>query len=255
MTIGVYLNVRRNFQGARLGLDSPRQFERWRNVYLGFRKRIEHGELRPGDTLPTLARLADQHGLTCHGARKVMARLRDEGRVESWQGVGHRVSEKRITYRIDDRPRFNKNLARLGQRGDTRLLATRFIGLPARFADPMDLRPGTRVVQTEVLRFVEGRPLVLSRSFFPADRFEGIEVALAETQSVTKALATFGVSNCERTRTSVETRLPSAHEALQLEIPSNQPVLVTTGRNIDGSGLVVELSYSVSRGDAVTIEI
>ncbi|MEM7730029.1 MAG: UTRA domain-containing protein [Pseudomonadota bacterium] len=227
----------------------------WRDVYNGFRDRIERGDLQPGDRLPTLSRLADQQGLTVHGARKVMARLRSEGRVESWQGVGHRVSEKRITYRIDERPQFNTNLARLGHRGDTRLLATRVIGLPSRFSDAMGLRAGTRIIQTEVLRFVDGRPLVLAKNFFPARRFEGIEVALAKTQSVTRALAAYGVSDCVRIRTKIETRMPSGHEALQLEIPANQPVLATTGRNVDGQGSVVELSYAISRGDAVAIEI
>lgn len=236
-------------------LDDQETIDGWRSVYRGLRGRIEQGELKPGDPLPTLARLADQHGLSTHGARKVMARLRREGRVESWQGVGHRVSEKRITYRIDSRPRFGANLIRLGQRGDTQLLATRTVGLPTRFSEAMGLRPGTRIVQTEVLRLAEGRPLALAQNFFPADRFEGIEVPLAETRSVTEALAAFGVSETRRLRTRIESRMPSAHEALQLQIPGNQPVLVTTGRNVDRSGAVVELSYAVSRGDAVTIEV
>lgn len=236
-------------------LENPEANGHWRHVYRGFRDRIDQGELKPGDTLPTLARLAALHGLTTHGARRVMARLRSEGRVESWQGVGHRVSEKRVTYRIDNRPRFNSNLARLGQRGDTHLLATRLIGLPTRFSGAMGLPPGTRMIQTEVLRFADGRPLVLAQNYFPADRFQGIERALAESRSVSQALATFGVSRFERTRTGVETRMPSGHEALLLEIPANQPVLVTTGRNVDVAGRVVELSYAVSRGDAVTIEI
>ncbi|MEM1383825.1 MAG: GntR family transcriptional regulator [Pseudomonadota bacterium] len=236
-------------------LETNRPNEEWREVYRAYRDRIDLGELRPGDPLPTLAGLAHQNDLSTHGARKVMARLRSEGRVESWQGVGHRVSERRIVYRIDSRPKFNANIARHGHRADTRLLATRAIGLPTRFASAMGLRPGTRIVQTELLRFAEGRPLVLTLNFFPADRFLGIEAPLAETQSVTQALSTFGVSHCQRHRTSVETRMPSAHEALQLEIPANQPVLVTTGRNVDQNGTVIELSYAVSRGDAVTIEI
>lgn len=229
--------------------------EPWRSVYYAFRDSIADGQLGPGDALPTLAQLAELHGLTTHGARKVMARLRNEGQVESWQGVGHRVSERRITYRIDDRPRFNANLARLGQRGVTRLLATRRVGLPTKFSEAMGLRPGTRIIQTEVLRFANGRPLVLAQNFFPADRFEGIELVLAETQSVSEALTKYGVSQFERIHTRVETRMPSGHEALQLEIPSNQPVLITTGRNVDRAGHVVELSHAVSRGDAVAIEV
>lgn len=227
----------------------------WREVYRGYRERIGRGELKPGDALPTLARFADHHDLTLHGARKVMARLRGDGCVESWQGVGHRVSEKRVFYRIDRRPKFHANLARLGKQGDTKLLTTRVIGLSNRFADVMGLRPGTRVVRTELLRLVEGRPLVLAQNFFPADRFSGIEVPLAESKSITGALSTFGVTETQRERTSVETRMPRAHEAVQLEIPSNQPVLVTTGRNVDLQGRVIELSYAVSRGDAVTLEL
>ncbi|MEO1678221.1 MAG: phosphonate metabolism transcriptional regulator PhnF [Pseudomonadota bacterium] len=227
----------------------------WRLAYRDLKAQIELGRLAPGASLPTLAELAGAYGLTTHGARRVMARLKEDGRVESWRGFGHRVSEKRFEYRIDERPRFGANMARLGRNNGSDVVATRAVRLSPKLARSMRLRAGTRVYQTEIVRYVEGRPVVLSQNHFPLDRFEGIDTALTKSKSVTRALALHGVDDYSRERTRIEVRMPNAHESLQLGIPSNQPVLVSTGTNVDRDGQVVELTHSVWRGDCVTFEI
>lgn len=227
----------------------------WRGVCAELRRRIDDGRLAPGAALPTLAALARESGLTQHGARRVMARLRDEGRVQSWQGLGHRVAEPRIAYRIDRRTRFGGNLARQGRSAAAELIATRVVAAPPEVAREMRLAPGARVHQAEILRRVEGRPVLLQRSHFPADRFERIADVLARAGSVTAALAALGVDDYARQDTRIEARGPTAHEALVLDIPASQPVIVTLGANTDEEGAVIELAHSVWRADRVTFSV
>lgn len=227
----------------------------WRAVYRELRERIDRKDLPPGAALPTIAQLAEDHGLSAHGARSALGRLREEGRAKSWQGFGYRVAENRINYRIDDRPRFGATMMRIGRDGTSNVLATRAIRISPELAKDMRLRPGTRVWQTEIVRLVEDRPVLLTRNHFPFERFDGIGATLAASKSVTRALAAHGVNDFYRKRTRIEVRMPTAHEGLQLGIPSNQPVLVTTGANEDNDGQVVELSHTIWRGDCVTFEV
>ena len=227
----------------------------WRQVYDGLRRQIEDGSLAPGKPLPTIAVLADESGLTRHGARRVMERLRDDGWAQSWQGLGYRVAEPRMAYRIDSLARFGANVTRLGRSGRTKVVATRTITLPHDLARDMRLKQGTRVYQAELVRFVDARPAILTRNHFPIDRFNGILEALTSKKSITEALASVGINDYSRKNTRIEARLPSLHEAQLLEIPGSQPVVVTTGVNIDDRGDVVELSYTTWRADCVTFEI
>lgn len=227
----------------------------WKDVYRDLRGRIDDGRLAPGAALPTLSALARSSGLTPHGARRVMARLRDEGRVQSWQGLGHRVAEARVAYRIAMRTRFGANLVGQGRSASCELMAARTVPLPHGLARDMRLAPATRVHQAEMLRRVEGAPVLLSRSHFPTGRFDGILDDLAATGSVTDALAAHGVADYRRQGTRIEVRLPRAHEGLMLEIPPSQPVIVTVGTNVDPEGEVVELAHSVWRADRVAFEV
>lgn len=227
----------------------------WRAVYRDLRDQIEDGRLPPGEQLPTLAQLADWHGVSTHGARKIMSQLRADGRVESWRGFGHRVAEPRVVYHLSRCARFGANMERIGRAADSRLLATRTVCLPQRFAEDMRLRPGVRVIQTEMLRLVEDRPFALAQSYFPMKRFRGIDETLDATRSVSSSLSRFGVGSFSRERTRIDVRMPNAHESVQLRIPSNQPVFVTVGRNIDEQGEVVEVTHTVTRGDFVSFEV
>lgn len=60
----------------------------WRAIYRDLRSQIDRGDPAAGSRLPTIAGLAAQTGLTQHGARRVLERLRDEGRSQSCRDLG-----------------------------------------------------------------------------------------------------------------------------------------------------------------------
>ncbi|MEO0542773.1 MAG: UTRA domain-containing protein [Pseudomonadota bacterium] len=227
----------------------------WFAVYCDLRRLIDTGLLKSGDELPTLASLAREHRLTNHGARRVMERLRDEGRVESWQGLGYRVAQRRVAYRISKHPSFGDTVRRNSRNGDTVVVGRRSVPLPHDLASEMGLRTGSRVFRTELVRSIDGVPMVIARNYFPLPRFEGIADALEKTGSVSKALAAKGVPRYERRSTRIEARLPTAHEHVLLNIPRSQPVVVTIGTNVDEVGETVEVSQAVSRADCVSFEV
>lgn len=117
----------------------------WREVYRDLRAQIACGELQPGSRLPTIAALAKGTGLTSHGARRVLEPLRDEGYSQSWQGLGYRVAEKVIDYRIDGFPRWGHSMARMGLRNASRMIGSRTVRASGDLARQMGLKTGARV--------------------------------------------------------------------------------------------------------------
>lgn len=60
----------------------------YRRIAAEIRRRIDLGELRPGDPVPSARRLTREHGVAIATATKVLALLRDEGLVLTRPGAG-----------------------------------------------------------------------------------------------------------------------------------------------------------------------
>jgi len=225
----------------------------WRSICRRTRTLIDTGTLPPGTPLPTIAGLAAETGLSIHGARRVYARLREEGRIVGWQGVGYRVATPGLEYAICADTRFRANVEGSGYAAETEVVAARTIRATGATGRALGLRAGARVIVVELIRRVERRPMILGLHHYAAERFVGIVEVLQRTGSVSQALRSHGVAEFRRRETRITTRLPSRYEALLLEIPRSQPVLVTSGINVDADGAVVELSCGICRGDQVSL--
>lgn len=227
----------------------------WTSIYRDLRHDIECGVYAPGANLPTIAALAKSTGLTTHGARRAMERLCQEGHAQSWQGKGFRVAIPRLRFRTDARqPVFSDHVRAQGFRAESELISGEARRLPRCLAKRMQCRAGTNVLWTETLRKANGRVVALSVDFFRKDRLDGTVETLISTGSVSQSLTVHGVESYRRDRTSFETRLPSAHEALVLGIPRQQPVYATMGANIAEDGTIVQVSQGIWRGDCIIYE-
>ena len=179
----------------------------------------------------------------------------DDGLAQSRQGLGYWVTRSRIDICLDNFPRWGANAARAGRSGVARLTSARIMRASHDLARDMRLTAGKQVYMAELVRTADGQAIALSRSHFPMERFRGILNDVDETGSVTQALARHGVSDCQRSRTRLEARMPTAREAVLIGIPRGQPVMVSTGINTDGLGDVVEVSISAFRADSVAFDL
>src|SRR3954447_23499400 len=60
----------------------------YRRIADEIRERIERGELRPGQTVPSARQITKDHGVALATAAKVLAALRQEGLVSAVPGIG-----------------------------------------------------------------------------------------------------------------------------------------------------------------------
>ncbi|MFF4991615.1 GntR family transcriptional regulator [Streptosporangium saharense] len=146
---------------------------RYRAIARELGRRIESGELPPGERLPTEDALAERFGVHRLTARQAMVELRRAGLVETRHGLGSFVRrvQRRIEVSIDP-------VTRRHRRVDLEGLATVFAGgeeilgraLVEHPAGARHLRvEGEEVYEITTLLRSEGSPCVLSRYRLPPE--------------------------------------------------------------------------------------
>ena len=217
----------------------------WRAIATTLIDEIGQGRYVPGDKLPTEAELSRRFGVNRHTLRRAMAALAEDGLVRIEQGRGTYVQENVVDYMIGRRTRFSEIITRQHRHPGGRLLQAQELPASAEVAEALELPVDTPCLCLESLGEVDGQPLSLSVSHFPAARFPDLIAIVAETGSVTKAMEHHGVGDYQRKVTRVTARLPDAEEAALLQQPRVRPVLVLESINVDSSGTPVQ--YGLSR--------
>ena len=82
----------------------PRTLHLPARIAAQFARQIQQGDLKPGDRLPTENAMAQTFGVSRTVIREAIAQLRNEGMIETRQGVGAFVIERPTRHiRLDDR--------------------------------------------------------------------------------------------------------------------------------------------------------
>lgn len=228
----------------------------WRDCLAHYRREIREGRIAPGARLPSLAELESRFDLTRFGARQLIDAMKAEGLAQSWHGRGTYVAERPIHYRISSRTRFSTNVTGEGRTGKVDMLDRGVRKAQGEVARMLGIDPGASVAFALLLGHLDDRPAVLGQHSFAPDLPEDVLAVLETCEgSVSRTMARLGVTGFRRETTLIEARLPTRHEALTLDVPPSQPVIVTTALNVDGRGRKLEISKAVSRADLIAFVV
>lgn len=207
------------------------------------------------DRLPTEAALARRFGVNRHTVRHALAQLVEEGLVRTRRGAGAFVVAQPTDYAIGPRVRFHENLLAAGRQPEKRMLQIECRMAAAGEAKALDIAKGEEICACHGLSLADARPIALFESLFPVKRLPGIDAALREHSSVTRALAQVGIHDYTRASTRLTAVLANATQALHLQLREGDPLLRSTGLNVDGQGRPVEYGRTWFAGDRVTITL
>lgn len=227
----------------------------WRSIATTLGAEIAGGSYHPGDRLPTEAVLSARFGVNRHTVRHAIAHLAEQGLVHSRRGAGVFVHAAPTEYPLGRRVRFHQNLAASGRSPSRRLLLIDTRRATATEAEALRLPAGASVHVYEGLSLSDGVPMGLFRSVFPAARFPGLRDRLAQTLSVTAALAAEGLEDYTRASTKITAKTARGTRAALLHLPEGAPLLRTVAVNVDGGGVPVEFGTSWFAGDRVTLVV
>lgn len=227
----------------------------WKSIQDTLSADIANGHYAQGDKLPTEAELSKRFGVNRHTVRRALSEMASNGTVHSRRGAGVFVASRPTDYPIGRRVRFHQNLSDQGRLPAKQILRLETRLPDAREAEALRLNDGDQVHVYEGISLADDSPVALFKSVFPATRLPQMLVDLAETKSVTQALARGGVHDYTRAETRLTAKLATATQALNLRIQDGAPILRTQSINIDTYGVPVEFGLTWFAGDRISLVI
>lgn len=227
----------------------------WKSIQDTLSADIANGHYAQGDKLPTEAELSKRFGVNRHTVRRALSEMAANGTVHSRRGAGVFVASRPTDYPIGRRVRFHQNLSDQGRLPAKQILRLETRLPDAREAEALRLNDGDQVHVYEGISLADDSPVALFKSVFPATRLPQMLVDLAETKSVTQALARGGVHDYTRAETRLTAKLATATQALNLHIQDGAPILRTQSINIDTDGVPVEFGLTWFAGDRISLVI
>ncbi len=137
-------------------------------------RRVQEGEWRPGELLPSEIALAQEYKISVGTARKAIEELAGDRLLIRQRGRGTTVATLR--HRREPFPFYrlmNKDGACINE--ETRYLSCGSARADAEESKALAIRKGAGVIRVQRLRFLKWRPLVLLNSSLPAELFPGLE--------------------------------------------------------------------------------
>ena len=235
--------------------DKPTKTPVWKAIADALRSDIADGRYQPGDKLPTEAALADRFGVNRHTVRHGLAALVAAGLVRTRRGAGAFVAATPTDYPIGTRVRFHENLIAAGRRPEKRILSVEERTATEGEAAALKIAAAAPVCAYLGLSLADAQPIAVFESIFPSERLAGIGAALQRTVGVTEALKAVGITDFTRASTRLTAVRATATQALHLQLTEGDPLLRSSGLNVDLDGTPVEFGRTWFAGDRVTLTL
>ena len=136
------------------------------------RKRIDDGQLRPGDAVPSERDLAKIHQVSLMTARHALASLEREGLVERRRGIGTFVAAPKIHF--NKLMSYTEQMSSRSLTAGSKVLFAKILDTENEAAARLSLPPTSHIIKLERLRHAAGEPFALETCYLGAAEFSGL---------------------------------------------------------------------------------
>lgn len=236
--------------GSHLFLDRSSPVPLHYQLYRQLLDRIEQGELKPGDPLPTEAELQEQLQVSRTTVRQAFNRLALQGRIIRRQGQGTFVAPPKLQHSLHRLTSFTEDMISRGLRPSARTLTLETLPFPERPARLLGLPPNTKALRVERVRYADDEPMSLQVVYFPM--VSGREISREELEGTGSFYdllrQKFGLEIKEADET-LEAVVADERLAKLLGVVEGSPVLRVERLTWAASGEPVEYVEVFHRGD------
>lgn len=141
----------------------------YQRIQGAIRKRIEAGQLRPGDAVDSERDLAKIHQVSLMTARHALATLEREGIVERRRGIGTFVAAPKIHF--NKLMSYTEQMASRSLTAASKVLTARIVNDEQEVIARLNLPPMTNVIKIERLRHASHEPFALETCYLAAEQF------------------------------------------------------------------------------------
>ena len=186
-------------------------------------KRVESGQLRPGDVVDSERELARIHGVSLMTARHALAALEREGMVVRRRGAGTFVAPPKIHF--NKLMSYTEQMSARGLPVSSKILALSVVDTEQEVAARLALPATSRLIKLERLRLGGNEPFAIEACYLSADDFAGLTRARLDRVSLFSILEhDYGLEMAHADE-EVDATTADLHTARLLGIPHGAAVL------------------------------
>jgi GntR family transcriptional regulator len=187
------------------------------------RKRIEAGQLCPGDAVRSERELARIHQVSLMTARHALASLEREGVVERRRGIGTFVATPKIHF--NKLMSYTEQMAARGLPARSKIVYSGLLDADPEIAARLSLPPTCDLVKIERVRLVADEPFALEACYLSAEEFSGMVVAPLERNSLFATLEqNYGIKVAYSDE-EIDATAADGRTAKLLAVPRGTPLL------------------------------
>ena len=195
----------------------------YQRIRTAIRKRIDAGQLRPGDPVSSERDLAKLHQVSLMTARHALATLEREGIVERRRGVGTFVSAPKIHF--NKLMSYTEQMSARSLTAVTEILLAKTVDNEPDAAARLSLPPAAVLFKIERLRHASEEPYALETCYFSASEFPGLLSAPLHRESLFAILERdYGVK-LGYADEEVDATAADARASELLNVPRREPLL------------------------------
>jgi len=219
------------------------------------RVKIERGQWRPHDQLPSEAELERTYGVSRTVVRQALSQLTNEGLLYRRKGKGTFVAERKYTAALfQTLVSFYDEMAARGHPPLSKMLIQERVAAPGDISAALGLQGNASVIKLCRLRFVDGEPVVLSTSYIPYDLCPGLlDEDLSRSSLYGVMERKFGLEIASGVR-RIEAIAAGRVDARMLRLKVGAPLLVVQSSTYLHDGRAVEFSIAKHRADRTQFE-
>ena len=186
-------------------------------------RRIESGQLKPGDLVESERELAKIHRVSLMTARHALVGLENEGMVERRRGSGTFVAPPKIHF--NKLMSYTEQMAGRGLPAVSKVLSFGIISTEHEIAARLSLPAASRLIKLERLRSAADEPFALETCYLSAAEFAGLTEARVERGSLFSILEHDYGLEIAHADEEIDATAADPHTSRQLSVPNGLPLL------------------------------
>lgn len=210
--------------------------------------KINQGELKSGDLVPSENELKDQYNVSRMTVRQALNNLVNDGYLFRHKGKGTFISQRKIEKNIHGVRSFTEEMAATGRKVSNKILSFERVEATADIADKLFLNEGDEVIHVERVRYGNNIPVLFEQLYIPGNLFKTIAKENLQGSFYKYLENELGmqISYCIQ---SIEAISADSKVSVALEVNKNVPTLLIVRNTFLSNGRPFEYVKSFYRAD------
>ena len=218
--------------------------------------KIEEGEWRSGEQIPTENELCKQYDVSLITVRQALKQLEIQGLIKRLRGKGTFIEDKKVKDLCLQSLTGSFAFAPKGERNFSTMVVEKGVETPTEYVtEVLELNPEDRVIKLIRIRNVEEKPFFWTKFFLPEKLCPDLLDENLENQSLYEVLKLkYGLVAASASRT-IETVIASSRSENYLGVMPGVPINLLTSVSYLQDGRALEYSKCYIRADRVKFEV